>query len=809
MMNSAFRKTLALLLCAALCAGLLPGAFAEGFTFPDGTVIEDTIAFSEPDAETLTASFPVRAEPELSVEETLVFEVPAGAFIIPRDTTEIGEEAFAGIVDMKSVSIPSGVTKIGVGAFDGCTGLTEIYFQGSGSQWDAISIGARNEALRAAAVILMPSGERWIPVTAACFPSNYFRGYVSSNIDKDKNGWLSAAERNAVTKIDCSGTEAAPVNLQTLKGIEYFPNLVNLYCAYDGLSSLDVSKNTKLEILDCHNNSLLTLDVTKNTKLHWLSVSSNNLSSLDLSNNAALVTLYAHYNRMKTLDVSRNPELANLFVAYNLFTSLDLHLNTNLQNLELLGNSLTGLNLSANTLLQKLYCGKNALTVLDVRSNTLLGTLDCHNNNLTSLDVSRNTALTDLNAAENRLRSLDVSTCTQLERLQCFTNQLTTLTLGSNTRLDRLNCAGNALSELDIRLCPKLLNVYNEITPVLQNGIVFYYVNDDAPYLVLDQATRLITGTTPSPTPGGIPVTSAYFPDNTFRSYVSQNCDTNRDGYLSTSEINAVTSMDLNSKSITSLKGIEYFSSLISLLCNDNILTSLDVSALPSLELLQCYRNTLTSLTLGSNSRLDRLNCAYNNLRQLDIRQCPQLLNVYNTLTPATKDGVISYYRGDAYPYLVLDQATTLITGTTPTGAVPITAAYFPDNVFRSLVSQLGDTNKDGYLSTSEGNQVTVMHLDSRGISTLKGIEYFPRIIKMHCNNNYLTSLDISGLPNLQILECWGNRLSSLSVSNNYYLHQALYNGTRSRVVHGGSYCVRYTYNANVYFECDEGINIY
>ena len=101
------------------------------------------------------------------------------------------------------------------------------------------------------------------------------------------------------------------------------------------------------------------------------------------------------------------------------------------------------------------------------------------------------------------------------------------------------------------------------------------------------------------------------------------------------------------------------------------------------------------------------------------------------------------------------------------------------------------------------------MHLDSRGISTLKGIEYFPRIIKMHCNNNYLTSLDISGLPNLQILECWGNRLSSLDVSNNYYLHQALYYGTRSRVVHGGSYCVRYTYNANVYFECDEGINIY
>ncbi len=813
-MNTVLRKTLALLLCAALCAGLFPAAFAEGFAFPDGTVIEDAIAFPEPKPETLMASFPAPEEPELSAEETLRFEVPGDSFIIPKSMTRIEEEAFAGVVGMKSVTIPAGVTVIGEGAFDGCSNLTEVYFFGTGAQWSAISIGARNDALRTSTVILS-SGERWIPVTAAFFPSNFFRGYVSSNLDKDKNGWLSDAERNAVTQIDCSGTEAVPVNLQTLKGIEHFPNLTNLYCAYDKLTSLDVSRNTKLELLYCAGNSLTSLNVSQNTKLTWLSVSSNSLSSLDLTRNTALVTLYAHYNQLKTLDLSKNTELANFFAAYNLFTSLDLSANTRLQSVEVLGNSLTGLDIRSNTLLQKLYCGKNALVSLDVRSNTLLGTLDCHGNNLTSLDVSRSTALTDLNVAENRLSTLDISACTQLERLQCYTNQLTSLTLSANSRLDRLNCAGNRLTELDIRLCAPLLKVYGEISPVIKNGICFYYVSDDAPYLIFDQATSLITGSTPTPPPSGIPINTVNFPDNIFRSRVSQDCDTNHDGYLSTSEISAVTGMNLNNMSITSLRGIEYFTSLVSLYCNDNLLTELDVSACTSLEFLQCYRNRLTTLTLGSNSRLARLNCAYNNLSQLDIRHCPQLLNVYSSLTPALQDGVLSYYKGDAYPYLVLNQATTLITGTTPTptpppsGSVPITEAYFPDPVFRAGVSQYYDSNRDGYLSTYEANAVTNMYMGGMGITSLRGIEYFTRLEILRCFNNRLTTLDISRLSNLRILECYGNYLTSISVRYTPYLLQALNYGTRSRVVHGGSYCVRYTYNANVYFECDEGTNIY
>ena len=44
----------------------------------------------------------------------------------------------------------SGVTEIGEGAFSGCTGLTDVTFVGTPSQWSEVSIGDGNEPLTSA-----------------------------------------------------------------------------------------------------------------------------------------------------------------------------------------------------------------------------------------------------------------------------------------------------------------------------------------------------------------------------------------------------------------------------------------------------------------------------------------------------------------------------------------------------------------------------------------------------------------------------------------------------------------------------------
>lgn len=46
---------------------------------------------------------------------------------VPYSVTEIGENAFAGLSEMTSITLPDSIESIGESAFSGCVGLTEIY----------------------------------------------------------------------------------------------------------------------------------------------------------------------------------------------------------------------------------------------------------------------------------------------------------------------------------------------------------------------------------------------------------------------------------------------------------------------------------------------------------------------------------------------------------------------------------------------------------------------------------------------------------------------------------------------------------
>ena len=80
---------------------------------------------------------------------------------------------------------------------------------------------------------------------------------------------------------------------------------------------------------------------------------------------------------MTTLDVSKNTSLQILYCYYNQLTSLDVSQNTALQRLDCNYNQLTSLDVSRNTLLTYLRCDFNQLTSLDVSKNIALQTLDC------------------------------------------------------------------------------------------------------------------------------------------------------------------------------------------------------------------------------------------------------------------------------------------------------------------------------------------------------------------------------------------------------------------------------------------------
>ena len=147
-----------------------------------------------------------------------------------------------------------------------------------------------------------------IAIDASNFPDPDFRNYVKAEFDKDNNNSLSESERNAATVINVKDKL-----METLEGIEFFPNLKELDCSINQLSALDVSRNTALEKLDCSTNQLSRLDVSQNAKLKYLYCSQNELTSLDVSQ-TAVTELRASNNRItiKVEETSRTFDLSAL-----------------------------------------------------------------------------------------------------------------------------------------------------------------------------------------------------------------------------------------------------------------------------------------------------------------------------------------------------------------------------------------------------------------------------------------------------------------------------------------------------------------
>ena len=133
-------------------------------------------------------------------------------------------------------------------------------------------------------------------ISEANFPDAWFRDYVGEYIDTDKDGYLTDAERLAVTEIDINDCEDDTYywSINSLAGIEFFPNLQYLYCNCK-LSSLDLSQNTKLiEVRVCNDDwstGMTSLNVTGCTQLESLSCYDQALTSLDLTTNTKLKKL--------------------------------------------------------------------------------------------------------------------------------------------------------------------------------------------------------------------------------------------------------------------------------------------------------------------------------------------------------------------------------------------------------------------------------------------------------------------------------------------------------------------------------------
>lgn len=240
-----------------------------------------------------------------------------------------------------------------------------------------------------------------VEIKSTNFQDTDFRNYVKK-FDINNDDKLSLEERNKVTTIELPEGSNCP----TMKGIEYFPELVTLKCPEAHVRSLDVSKNLKLKTLWCYWNNLEQLDVSKNKALKELQCGYNNLTTLNVSQNEALEWLSTNDMRSKlnSLDVSYNKALKHLECTKNGLTSLDVSSNEALERLVCDGNPLTELDVSKNAKLTSLSCNRCGLTSL--KFGSAVSSMECDENQLTELDISQNTWWTDLRCGDNKLTSL-------------------------------------------------------------------------------------------------------------------------------------------------------------------------------------------------------------------------------------------------------------------------------------------------------------------------------------------------------------------------------------------------------------------
>ncbi|MBL4642960.1 MAG: T9SS type A sorting domain-containing protein [Flavobacteriaceae bacterium] len=144
-------------------------------------------------------------------------------------------------------------------------------------------------------------------------------GVFNSSIDTNSDNKIQVSEAEAAL-----GLDVGVFNISSLEGISYFKNIEILYCDYNKLTSLDISKNTKLKYLECTVNQLTSLDISKNTSIEELYFPSNGLTSIDVSKHPNLKILECAYNELTSLDVSQNPKLTSLLTYRNKLTSLNL-----------------------------------------------------------------------------------------------------------------------------------------------------------------------------------------------------------------------------------------------------------------------------------------------------------------------------------------------------------------------------------------------------------------------------------------------------------------------------------------------------
>ena len=432
--------------------------------------------------------------------------------------------------------------------------------------------------------------------------NDYFTDPVFARYVRDRLGITDEQDILDQKCLDIKDIDVSHMDIHYLNGIEWLPNIKYLYCSYNLLEEIDISKNTLLEHINCSYNHLETIDASNCTHLDSLYCDHNNMEDeadvkLPVSEDYD-INIYAlefGVQNIRINDKFTDYLFKNKIISMNDFVHKDVltdYVASRINVLDLNGKNvdeeykyknIDGIEYFVN--LVELDCSYNIIEHIDLRNCRDLKLLNCSHNWLSDLkiDTKRDTDNNDyirklekLDCSYNDLRAVGVSNFTELVELDCSYNNktLNTVNMVDCIKLEKVNCSHNKMISMVATGCTALRQLYcnhNQIYRIDISDCIaleeLYCYDNAIPSLDISKCESLV--------------------------YL--HCYNNRINELDVTQNSNLTQLD----------------------CHNNYLTKLDIHDNESIQYVYCFYNNLIGLDVGGCTSLEFLNCSYNTIRYI------------------------------------------------------------------------------------------------------------------------------------------------------------------------------------------------
>ena len=303
-------------------------------------------------------------------------------------------------------------------------------------------------------------------------------------------------------------------------------------------------------------------------------------------------------------------------------------------------------------------------------------------------------------------------------------------------------------------------------------------------------------------------INATNFPNANFRNYL---LGLYPKGYITQTDVNNRTYMDISGKSISSITGIQYFTELKTLYANDNLLNMVDLTSNKKLENLYMQDNRLAELKLTGLTQLKTLNVSRNWIINTDsgtggclpgLSTCTSLQTFYCN----ENSSLTTFNASDMSALKTIDCRNNPSLTTMKCFRDNLTTLYVNGNTALTDLRCFENADLPKIIGLADCTAITYLDCEDCAINDLSGVNSMSNIATLLARNNQLTTLTVynkSNLSNLRVngnttltnLTCYRNALTTLNVTGCTALKELrCYENANLATITGLANCTAITY---------------